>query len=104
MVCTHNDSDHASGVLGFLKGGLIAKEVWLPASWMDRPSDLIGNPESFLKELITDIEKLENRVEDFCLLGEMYTIKSNEEESPFIEESAENLMKVFSTVLKLIQF
>jgi len=96
LVCTHNDSDHARGVLGFLKGGLFAKEVWLPASWIDRLSDLIGNPENFWKELVADIEKLEaNKVEDLDSIGEIYAIMSVEREGPLVEENAENLMKVF---------
>ncbi|MGB9756160.1 MAG: MBL fold metallo-hydrolase [Candidatus Bathyarchaeales archaeon] len=94
LVCTHNDSDHARGVLGFLKYGLTAREVWLPASWMDRLSDLIRNPESFFEELIADIEKLDVRVENLYSVGEMYAVMQTEEGSLF-EESAENLMKVF---------
>jgi len=57
LVCTHNDSDHAKGVLGFLKRGLKADEVWLPASWMDRLEDLVLNPRDFFEELIRDIEE-----------------------------------------------
>ena len=57
LVCTHNDSDHAKGVLGFLKGGLKADEVWLPASWMDRLVDLVLNPRDFFEELIGEIEE-----------------------------------------------
>lgn len=100
LVCTHNDSDHARGVLGFLKRGLIAREVWLPASWMDRLSDLVSNPESFWKELVAEIEKLENRVEDLGSLGEMYAMMPVEGEGPLVEENVENLMKVFQDTLQ----
>jgi hypothetical protein len=93
LVCTHNDSDHARGVLGFLRR-LAAKEVWLPASWMDRLSDLICNPENFWKELVADIEKLKvNRVEDLESLGEMYTMMMFESGGSPIEVNAENLLK-----------
>lgn len=34
LVCTHNDADHANGVLGFLRGGLGYREVWLPGRWL----------------------------------------------------------------------
>ncbi|MFE5131676.1 hypothetical protein ACFRAZ_26815, partial [Bacillus mobilis] len=30
LVCTHNDADHAQGILGFLRSSLTCKEVWLP--------------------------------------------------------------------------
>jgi len=33
LVATHNDADHANGVLGFLKAGLDARELWLPGRW-----------------------------------------------------------------------
>jgi len=33
-VCTHNDADHANGIIGFLAAGLPCREVWLPARWL----------------------------------------------------------------------
>jgi hypothetical protein len=33
LVATHNDADHANGVLGFLRSGLRCREVWLPGRW-----------------------------------------------------------------------
>ena len=33
LVCTHNDADHANGVLGLLQSAFPVAEVWLPASW-----------------------------------------------------------------------
>ena len=38
LVCTHNDSDHASGVIEFLEEGGSADECWLPATWMEAVS------------------------------------------------------------------
>jgi len=35
LVCTHNDADHAEGVIGFLDSGLDCKELWLPDTWVD---------------------------------------------------------------------
>src|SRR5947209_2037945 len=32
-VCTHNDADHANGIIGFLEAGLRARQVWLPGRW-----------------------------------------------------------------------
>lgn len=34
VVCTHNDADHANGILGFLEAGFRCEEVWLPGSWL----------------------------------------------------------------------
>lgn len=59
LVCTHNDADHALGILGFLRSGLTCKEVWLPGSWIDRLEDLLLHPERFTEELILNIEEIE---------------------------------------------
>lgn len=58
LVCTHNDADHAVGVLGFLESGLSCSEVWLPAMWRDRLDDLLTKPEAFLDELIRNVREL----------------------------------------------
>jgi hypothetical protein len=57
LICTHNDSDHANGVLGLLQNwGRVIKEVWLPGSWTYRLHDMV-NQELFYNELISDIMK-----------------------------------------------
>lgn len=33
-VCTHNDADHANGILGFIEAGLRCGELWLPGRWL----------------------------------------------------------------------
>lgn len=63
LVCTHNDADHAAGVLGFLQSGLSCKEVWLPGSWTGRLDDLLRNPARFTSELISNISERELNVE-----------------------------------------
>jgi hypothetical protein len=79
LICTHSDSDHARGLLGFLQDKrLFAKEVWLPASWMDRLSDILQRPEDFLKELIAGIQKLDRpSVSSLPNLGDSYAIEEN---------------------------
>jgi len=57
LVCTHNDADHACGVLGFLRGGLTCREVWLPGSWTDRLEDLLLHSGNFTRELVSNIEQ-----------------------------------------------
>ncbi len=56
LVCTHNDADHANGVIGLLEqwGGQI-KEIWLPASWTYRIKDLLTSPKEFYKELVDNL-------------------------------------------------
>jgi hypothetical protein len=58
LVCTHNDDDHAQGILGFLRVGLTADEVWLPAIWCDRLSDLLSDWDRFQEELVDEISDL----------------------------------------------
>jgi hypothetical protein len=69
LVCTHNDADHAEGVIGFLQSGLRCKELWLPTTWLDAIVRLPANPyETF--RLLNDRfiplaqEKLPDETED----------------------------------------
>lgn len=48
LVCTHNDADHAEGVIGFLESGLRCKELWLPATWLDALRALPPDPHQTL--------------------------------------------------------
>ncbi len=41
VVCTHNDADHANGILGLLEAGLKCGEVWLPGRWLSALPDLL---------------------------------------------------------------
>jgi hypothetical protein len=83
LVCTHNDADHANGILGFLRSGLTCKEVWLPGSWTDRLEDLLLHPESFTEELISNIEEIEVTPEKRLLLhalGDQYSERMMQQE------------------------
>jgi len=42
VVCTHNDADHANGILGFLEAGLRCEEIWLPARWLSVLPDVLN--------------------------------------------------------------
>ena len=55
LVCTHNDADHANGILGFLRSELRCNEVWLPALWCERLRDLLDTPNEFVKELAANV-------------------------------------------------
>lgn len=83
LVCTHNDADHALGILGFLNSGLACKEVWLPGSWTDRLEDLLLYPERFTEELISNIEEIEVSPERHPLLqaiGDQYSERMMQQE------------------------
>lgn len=71
LVCTHNDADHALGILGFLSSGLTCKEVWLPGSWTARLEDLLLDPGTFMKELLEDIQALQESRESGATLQEI---------------------------------
>jgi hypothetical protein len=85
LVCTHNDADHANGILGFLESGLGCGEVWLPGRWLDalpgvlRPfaevfvnlaeevaqEELVGHLEHSPPAATTPLEQLAERLEDW---------------------------------------
>ncbi len=46
VICTHNDADHAKGILGFLEAGFRCEEVWLPGRWLAVLPDVL---EPFVK-------------------------------------------------------
>ena len=62
FVCTHNDADHANGIIGFLEAGLGCNEVWLPASWTERLEDLLLRPGDFTGELVQNVEALDEGI------------------------------------------
>lgn len=41
VACTHNDADHAKGVISFLNTGMRCREVWLPGRWLATVPDLM---------------------------------------------------------------
>jgi hypothetical protein len=57
LVCTHNDADHANGVLGVLESGIPCREVWLPGRWTERLEDLLEKPQDFFLELYENWHK-----------------------------------------------
>jgi len=58
IVCSHNDADHALGLLGLLSAGFPCREVWLPGSWTTRMDNLLTKPAAFLAELIQNIKEI----------------------------------------------
>lgn len=62
VVCTHNDDDHANGIIGLLENwnGTI-HEVWVPGSWSYRIKDLLAKPGDFFVELARDVGKVDEQ-------------------------------------------
>ncbi|GBD26189.1 hypothetical protein HRbin30_01519 [bacterium HR30] len=44
LVCTHNDADHAEGLIGFLESELLCSELWLPGTWLETLQSLPNDP------------------------------------------------------------
>jgi hypothetical protein len=60
VICTHNDADHANGILGFLDAGLRCDELWLPGCWLGAlPAVLKPFVEVFV-DLINNIAETDN--------------------------------------------
>ena len=54
IVCSHNDSDHTNGIIGYLNSNLSCNEVWLPANWTAKLDFLLLNPDVFFDNLINE--------------------------------------------------
>jgi len=61
LVCTHNDADHSSGLIGFLDSGLTCDQVWLPAIWGSISNCVLENPGDSWHELICRILGLDGK-------------------------------------------
>lgn len=59
LVCTHNDADHANGILGFLEDGLSCDEVWLPGRWLEALPKVLRPYMEVLDELVGNIDEAE---------------------------------------------
>jgi hypothetical protein len=55
VLCTHNDADHANGILGFLEAGLRCEEVWLPGRWLGALPDVLRPFVEVFGELVENI-------------------------------------------------
>lgn len=52
VVCTHNDADHANGIIGFLDAGFACREIWLPGRWLDVLKDVLPPDEVVVDDVI----------------------------------------------------
>ncbi len=101
LVCTHNDSDHANGILGFLESGLKCREIWLPGSWTDRLEDLLLKSDEFFFELVKDIGELHERPRSLSALGDWYAEIIQDEGVSYEEASADELAEAIETASEI---
>ena len=55
ILCTHNDADHANGLIGFFEAGLRCEEVWLPGRWLGALPDVLKPFVEVFVELVDNI-------------------------------------------------
>ncbi|HIE0707652.1 TPA: MBL fold metallo-hydrolase [Serratia marcescens] len=86
IVCTHSDSDHISGLIGFFESGRTSNELWLPGTWTYRIGDVIENPKLFAEELSDNItafdsQKLDSQRAFLERIGDIFshTLRGDEE-------------------------
>jgi len=73
VVCTHNDADHANGLIGLLEEQVVTiREVWLPGTWAWRFQDLVQHPYRFFDELAEDISGVGEEMESLEQYYEQY--------------------------------
>lgn len=89
LICTHNDSDHANGILELLKlCPNKVKEVWLPGSWSYRLTELLCEPAFFFNHMLLEFGEKTNRTSDWLHCdkedGKIHVTKfwENQEENP----------------------
>lgn len=84
VVCTHNDADHANGLIGlFEEQPVPVREVWLPGTWAWRFEDLVVHPCNFLKELENNIDEVRGRGDVETLEQYWEKIRSDTETSQY---------------------
>uniref|UniRef100_UPI00321FAA9E hypothetical protein n=1 Tax=Thermogutta sp. TaxID=1962930 RepID=UPI00321FAA9E len=72
LVATHNDADHANGVLGFLEAGLRCNEVWLPGAWAHLLPQVLQPWEEIVQILAPQVEAVDMHLPDGVSLLEQY--------------------------------
>jgi hypothetical protein len=91
LVCTHNDADHANGVLGVLESGIQCREVWLPGRWTERLEDLLEKPRDFSHELFRNWRESRDKYSEAGTLdelGDRLSLEDREERSETREQNS----------------
>lgn len=59
LVCTHNDADHANGVIGYIESGLGCGELWLPGRWLPALAGVLEPFANVFSSLAEEMEREE---------------------------------------------
>lgn len=78
LICSHNDADHALGIIGILNSGIAVKEVWLPGKWREVLSQIIHN-HNWVYHIWKESEKQE--ASSFSELDVKYEKETHEDHS-----------------------
>ena len=62
VIVTHNDADHANGIIGFLEGGLWCREIWLPGRWLHLLPQVLRPMREILPLLVRQAEDAEREI------------------------------------------
>lgn len=93
VVCSHNDADHANGIIGLLDdGGIEITEIWLPGRWQEGLARMAENPISFVENLHRESYRQDLRHDNLENYAEKNLENSNNLEDR--EESTENISDV----------
>jgi len=95
LVATHNDADHANGVLGFLEAGFKCNELWLPGRWVQVLPHVLRPWEEVVVLLAKQAKQVANEFEEWTpyrpLLEQYAEFASSEveESQDFVVEKIE---------------
>jgi len=90
VVCTHNDADHADGIIGFLQGGCSCREIWLPARWLSVLPYALQPTPIILKSLLNQAYEASAELKDLQRRREPEVIPLIELYGDFLSEKGES--------------
>lgn len=107
VVCTHNDADHANGLIGLLNDNVVrVAEVWLPGQWTTRLLDLLVVPIAFMHEVLVRIDSLsdQDRRRSLSELGDLYGQNADQDgEGPTVADVIDQAVEGYSHPMILRQ-
>lgn len=98
LICSHNDADHALGIIGLFESSIPIKEVWLPGRWKDIIID-IGSNKNWVEEVLLDalktkpedLDRLDEEVEEIDRSSS--EDETNNEKNPEIDDSFDDILE-----------
>ncbi|WKC46938.1 hypothetical protein [Pseudomonas veronii] len=86
LVCTHNDSDHANGIIGYLNSAMRCDELWLPGRWLEVLPDVLQPIEKVIRLVCEEISEMSAR--DCASALRIFSNLPNDDHSSFAGESS----------------